>query len=160
MKSNRPKRASLLTFLLFMAIVSASSCQKIQENGPRQTGIELSDLLGTWKFTNTFSSDYTRDLIGGELTLTLHDDLTYTDPDMNFSDINRFDFTDTRFRMLVHRGVPMTHLNHYYVFEGEMVVAGLLSGKIYPTSPPKYNEPMGSRSDSEIGTFTATLIYH
>lgn len=150
MRRDRLTRTSVLSIALFVAAMAQFSCGK--------NGIELSDLLGTWEFKNTITDAFTRDLIGEQMTLTLQDDLTYTVPGLNQPTINRFAFTSEVLRLIVHRGIPLTHLNHYFIFEGEMTGDGFLSGKIYSSQSPTDNDPMSCVIGSEIGGFTANRV--
>lgn len=138
------------SIILLIAVLSQLSCKK--------NGIELSDLVGTWKFQNTIVREELKELFDGRMTFILNADRTISVASMDYLNLHGFGFSAEIFRMVVHHGLPLTHILSHILWEGEKTGYGLLSGKIYFSRPAADNDIMHYDKEAEVGSFTARRL--
>jgi hypothetical protein len=155
MTRNVFSKFSLRAIILVMVALSIIACRSNRED--KVDPIELSDLVGTWEFANTIENAWLLELIGGQWQVTLWTDLTFTRQNESPPGYGRFAFSAELFRMIVHRGV-LPHLNYYFVFEGVVTGAGLVSGTIYNTGSPASSDPWSYAKGTAIGFFSARRL--
>lgn len=150
MNHDRIPRNSLRIITLAAAALTLLSC--------RSSRITLSDLLGTWSFRNTVSSDYSQ-FIAAEWLIIFNMDGTYNIPQLTNMAQPDFDCRDSLFRFVLHYPIYGTHLVVRFLWEGEVSADEELAGKIYFTSLAgdprnvwKYTK------EFEIGSFTARKL--